>query len=1355
MRPRLVILLFIGLQFIVVNVIAQYQVNGNAVQTSCNCYQLTPAQDGQAGSVWNVNLINLNSPFNFSFDVFLGCSDGGADGMAFVLQPLSINAGSLGGGIGYAGIAPSLAVEMDTYQNNTDPSYDHIALQTNGSVTHGTGNTLAGPIQTSATAGNEEDCAWHLLQVSWDPATQIFTVSFDGVLRLSYSGNITSAFGGNPQVYWGFTAATGGANNQHQFCNTLNPSFNITPAPQCEGNPIQFNSTSVVSTGQITGFVWDFGDGNTGTGTNPSHTYATPGNYTAVLSITSEGCTETFSTPVSVNPKPTVDAGGDVPICLGDVVHLTPNNIQPTYNYSWFPTTGVSAPNTPDPFITTANTASYLLTATDANGCQASDDVTIIVNPNPVAIAGVGQTICEGESADLNGWGAPTLLWSPATGLSDPTIGTPTASPTTTTVYTLLVTDANGCQDSDAITITVNPVPTVNAGTDATMCVGEPHQMTGSGALDYAWSPATGLSNPTIADPIFDGLVSASYTLTGTDANGCSNTAFVMMNVNPLPNVNAGADVGICIGDVQQLNATGAVDYVWTSAANIDNATIASPIFSGVATETLSVTGTDANGCVNDDEVIITVNPLPIVSAGNDAEMCIGSTLTLGASGAVSYTWSPATDLNNPNIASPVYSGAVDVTLTVTGTDANGCVNTDQMSITVNPLPVVDAGTDAVICAQTTTQLAASGALSYAWTPATDIDDATVSDPVLTGVATTTLTVTGTDANGCVDTDQVTVTVNQLPQAVIDVIADVCVGSPTFFSESSIGNGLSYQWTLGDNTTSTDPLFSHTYADADTYPVTLAVTDVNGCEGSDASSAVVADLPVVTFSVFNGPDFCEGEQISFQNTSPGTNAGLSWNFNYQPGLPTSPGSSSSLPDPLYSYQSYGSYNVRLRVLSNFGCINDATQQVFIHDVPSADFAFTIACEKSPTVFTDLSIVEGGSTINGWQWDFADGTPFEYVQNPSYTFSQDGIFDVELVVQTNDGCRDTMIHSVWINPTPVITISGTDVCIGGETQFLNSSSPQDATIVDWTWDFADGQTLTGPDAVHTYQAYGNYDVTLTASSDSGCVATGATLVRVFPNPEPQFFVVDAEGCEPHTTPIFNTSTIASGAISTYSWSFDFGTGSTEDSPTVVISDTTGTFGVTLTAVSAEGCQSTVTQLDAITVHVTPVAAFTQSATVVPINDPAVDFTDASIDAVNYDWDFGDGTSSGLSDPRVLYTEPGIYDVLLTVTNGMCSAEAGSTVVVEPIFSFYIPSAFTPDNNGKNEVFIGYGEGYTDFQMFIFNRWGEQIFYSGDDQVGWDGTLDGQQVPQGVYTYRFLLKDGYDRDKNFFGDVNLLR
>ena len=164
---------------------AQYILNGAATQNSCNCYTITPQQFTQSGSVWNSNKINLNNSFDYNFNVFLGCQDAnGADGIVFILQPISTSLGTTGGGMGFEGISPSIGVALDTWQNieNNDPVYDHVSIQANGVISHG--GDLAGPVQATPATTNIEDCAWHDFRIKWNAATLTLEVYFDGTLRL-------------------------------------------------------------------------------------------------------------------------------------------------------------------------------------------------------------------------------------------------------------------------------------------------------------------------------------------------------------------------------------------------------------------------------------------------------------------------------------------------------------------------------------------------------------------------------------------------------------------------------------------------------------------------------------------------------------------------------------------------------------------------------------------------------------------------------------------------------------------------------------------------------------------------------------------------------------------------------------------------------------------------------------------------------------------------------------------------------------------------------------------------------------------------------------------------------------------
>src|SRR5947209_3053301 len=185
-----------------------YVLNGSAVQNNCHCYTLTTEQLAQSGSIWNKNKIDLSQPFNYFFNVFLGCrDDNGADGIAFVLQPVSTSLGGSGNGLGFGGIVPSLGVTIDTYQNtnDNDPAFDHIGIQSNGDVDHASSNNLAGPVQALANSINIEDCNWHLLEINWQPSQNVMQVSMDGVLRLTLKQDIiTTIFNNDPKVFWGF-----------------------------------------------------------------------------------------------------------------------------------------------------------------------------------------------------------------------------------------------------------------------------------------------------------------------------------------------------------------------------------------------------------------------------------------------------------------------------------------------------------------------------------------------------------------------------------------------------------------------------------------------------------------------------------------------------------------------------------------------------------------------------------------------------------------------------------------------------------------------------------------------------------------------------------------------------------------------------------------------------------------------------------------------------------------------------------------------------------------------------------------------------------------------------------------------
>ena len=256
------ILLWLTLIVFNAPVSAQFQLNGDASVINCKCYQLTPDMGNKAGSVWNINQIDLNQPFDYSFTVNLGCNNtsqwAGADGMVFALQPLNTSIGSSGGQMGLGGVSPSLGVYLDTYQNTAhgDIYNDHISINLDGDVIHTSSNNIAGPYDL----GEIENCIAEPLRITWDPVATLLNVYYNNFLVLNYTGDIVNnVFNGNPMVYWGFTASTGGASNFHQFCidvpDLIIDSSNVTvESEKCNQENGSISGINIV--GGISPFSW-------------------------------------------------------------------------------------------------------------------------------------------------------------------------------------------------------------------------------------------------------------------------------------------------------------------------------------------------------------------------------------------------------------------------------------------------------------------------------------------------------------------------------------------------------------------------------------------------------------------------------------------------------------------------------------------------------------------------------------------------------------------------------------------------------------------------------------------------------------------------------------------------------------------------------------------------------------------------------------------------------------------------------------------------------------------------------------------------------------------------------------------
>ncbi|MDP6908970.1 MAG: hypothetical protein QF371_05660, partial [Flavobacteriales bacterium] len=642
----------------------------------------------------------------------------------------------------------------------------------------------------------------------------------------------------------------------------------------------------------------------------PTASPSTTTVYTVIADNGSE-CLATDSVTVVVSPLPDAFAGFDQGVCAGSTaqMHATGGVV-----YQWTPPTGLSDPNIPDPIVTfISDTATYMVTVTDVIGCSNTDSVTVWQEQLPDAAAEPDTTICFGESVQMNATGGTTYSWDPATGLNDPNVSNPLATPMVTTTYTVTVGQPTGNLvyngdfslgnegfgsdytyatqlNPEGLYSVVTDANTVhgnfqgightgNVPVDSFMVVngaGTPNQnvwcqtISVSPNTDYffgTWVSTVVGGNPAILQFSINGqvlgapftapfninswiefseswnsgtatsaticIVNQNTTLGGNDfaldditfSTICTNTAEVTVTVNPLPEADAGPDQEMCIGDVTEMAGSGGINYQWVPPLGLTDPTDPITDASPNVSQTYTLLVSDNIGCSDIDSMTLTVHPLPPASAGPDHVLCIGESVVLQGSGGVDFVWNPGTYLDDPSAQLPTSTPDETITYYVTVTDINSCVNSDSVTVIVNPLPLIDAGPDSMICMNSTIVLHATGGETYQWSPLIGLSDPQSADPEASPLDPVTYHVIGTDANGCVNTDSVSITiftVTAWPDSII------CLNDSV---QAFVSGGEFYNWSPSDGVS--DPTSGTPYLSPEVSTIfTVTVTSEFGCEAN-------------------------------------------------------------------------------------------------------------------------------------------------------------------------------------------------------------------------------------------------------------------------------------------------------------------------------------------------------------------------------------------------------------------------------------------------------------------------------------------------------------------------------------------
>lgn len=605
--------------------------------------------------------------------------------------------------------------------------------------------------------------------------------------------------------------------------------FESSDSTICVGDCISFND---LSTNTPSGWSWHFfgADSITSSLQNPTNIcYNTAGSYAVALVASNPSGSDSIYIAdfITVNALPTIVMTQDTAICIGDTLDLTASG---GTSYLWDNGLGNGANHTVNPTVNTT----YQVIVTNNNGCVDSSSVDVIINSLPNVVANANNTnLCTGDSLLLFGSGADSYIWD------NSVIDSVKFVPSVSTTYNVTGTDTNGCKNTDQIIVTVGACgvpPIANFGTlDTNLCIGDCINFIDSSAnfpANWTWyfpgsdSATSNMQNP--SNICYNTLGSFDVKLVVSNANGSDSITFVnYITVNALPAIVASNDTSICIGDIANLSATGGLTYNWDNGLGAGQTQTPSPI----TNTTYTVTGTDVNGCVNTDVVNVNINQLPIVNTSPDTSVCLGTPVNLYATGGNSYNWDNGLGAGANQSPTPL----VNTTYIVTVTDTNSCVNTGQVDVTVNPLPVLTTTpNDTSICNGNSLTLTASGAVFYNWDNGLGLGNVKNVTPTVT----TTYSVIGVDGNTCTDTNYITVTVDPCLPSVASFSASdssICVNDCIDFTDLSTNLPTNWTWYFFNASTTTaitqNPI-GICYTNAGSYDVALVVSNGNGSPDS-------------------------------------------------------------------------------------------------------------------------------------------------------------------------------------------------------------------------------------------------------------------------------------------------------------------------------------------------------------------------------------------------------------------------------------------------------------------------------------------------------------------------------------------
>ena len=861
----------------------------------------------------------------------------------------------------------------------------------------------------------------------------------------------------------------------------------------------------------------------------------------------------------------------------------------------------------------------------------------------------------------------------------------------------------------------------------------------------YSWTGPNGFTS-TQMNPVIPNVTVANAGVYSMNiiSGSQTNTVYDTVYINPAP-IPAISGNNPCPGATLNLTSSGGTSYLWSGPSGFTS-TFQNPTISNATTSNAGiyyVTVTNTFGCTAITSTSVTI-ALPTPTATNTSPLCSGDTLKLFSSGGNTYLWNGpngfVSTLQNPVISSVAITDTG--TYTVLVTDINTCTATTSTNvITIYDLPVPVANNNSPLCSGDTLNLTSSGGTSYSWSCSNGFAS-TLQNPVISGTTTANsgvYTVTVTDANTCSATASTTVTINPVLSLAAANNSPLCEGNTL---NLTAGGGTTYTWAGPGGFTDTlqNPSISNaTTSNSGVYSVTA--TDNLGCTGTISTNVVINPNPAINISS-NSP-LCTGDNLLLTSSSgsfylwSGPNGFLSTTQN--PAISN------------VTALNTGTYNIT--ITNSYSCTSTASTQVNISSIINMTVpSYFHLCHGTVSVIT--ASATGGTPPLNYYWNGILSTP-SIVNN-----AQSNTVLSVYAVDSNNCYSDTGYVTINVYPMVNIDITTTNDSICPGDNAIISANITQGNGGPYLIYMQDGTVIVPPVTVNPLVTT---DYIIFAKDGCGTTDSDTVRVKVSYIPSTNFTSDITNACEPVKIQ-FNQNSINSHC--TYMWNFgDAGSNNVSHSTNPYHwYKTDGTFSVSLTITTQNGCTYTNTNNNMITIYPKPEANFIANPSSASIINPQIYFDNLSIlNDLNL-WTFGNGDTSNIINPTVLFDSTTTYIVRLIIESlHGCKDTVSDNVKIIDECTFYVPSAFTPNGDGLNDTFFvkGIGIDTNNFHMYIFDRWGFIVYETDKYDVkypakyGWDGSVKyGRKGEIGTYTWYIIYKDIHNNRHEKAGPVFLI-